>query len=131
MKTCIFQVKYAEQHGVSPDKSAMFFCYMGLASTVARVLIGRVCDFKCVNVQAITQAALYINGAAICLLPQADSYYRLLAYSLVFGFCDGSFGSTMNIQIIGCVKSHLTSKAFGFWLGVTSPSIAAGPPIAG
>ena len=109
----------------------MFFCYMGLASTVARILIGRVCDLKCINAQAITQAALYINGAAICLLSRADTYYRLLAYSVVFGFCDGSFGSTVNIQIIRSVKSHLTSKALGFWLGVTSPSFAAGPPIAG
>lgn len=109
----------------------MFFCYMGVASVIARIAIGRVCDFECVNAETITQAALYINSAAICLLPQANTYYRLLAYSLVFGLCDGSFGSTINFQIFKCVKRHLTSKAFGFWLGVSSPSFALGPPIAG
>ena len=109
----------------------MFFCYLGLTSTVVRILTGHLCDFKFVNAQVIFQTALYINGAAICLLSRADSYYRLLAYSVVYGFCDGLFASTFNIQIIGSVKSHLTSKAIGFYLGLTSPSLAAGPPIAG
>lgn len=124
-------MKYAEQKGVPPDESAIFFCYIGLTSAVARILVGHVCDFKCVKVELITQAAIYINGAAMCVLSRADSYSYFLAYSLVYGFCDGLFGSTVNIQVVGSVKPHLTSKAIGFWLAVTSPSIAAGPPIAG
>lgn len=124
-------MKYAEQNGVPPDESAILFCYMGLTSAVARILVGHVCDFKCVKVELITQAAIYINGAAMCVLSRADSYSYFLAYSLVYGFCDGLFGSTVNIQVVGSVKPHLTSKAIGFWLAVTSPSIAAGPPIAG
>ena len=124
-------MKYAEQKGVSPDESAIFFCYIGLTSAVARILVGHVCDFKCIKVELITQAAIYINGAAMCFLSRADSYSYFLAYSLVYGFCDGLFGSTVNIQVVGSVKPHLISKAIGFWLAVTSPSIAAGPPIAG
>ena len=124
-------MKYAEQKGVPPDESAILFCYIGLTSAVARILVGHVCDFKCVKVELITQAAIYINGVAMCILSRADSYSYFLAYSLVYGFCDGLFGSTVNIQVVGSVKPHLTSKAIGFWLAVTSPSIAAGPPIAG
>ncbi|XP_068744579.1 monocarboxylate transporter 12-like isoform X2 [Montipora capricornis] len=127
----VLLVKYAEQQGLSADKSAMFFCYMGLASAVARITTGRVCDLKFITAQAITQGALYIISGAMCLLPFASTYYQLVAYSLVFGFCDGCYGSSINFQVIGCVKSHFTSRAFGLWLGVTSPSMAAGPPIAG
>ena len=109
----------------------MFFCYMGLASTVSRICVSRICDSQCINAQTIIQGALLSISAATGLLPFASAYSHIMVYALVFGFCDGCFGGCINFQVIGCVQSHCTSKAFGFWMGVTSPSLAAGPPIAG
>ena len=100
-------------------------------SVFFRIITGRICDIKCVNVLHIFHGAVFVVGAATILLPLATSYAGLVAFIIVYGSADGSFNTCVAILLITSVDKRQTARAVGFWSFTMSFTIALGPPFAG
>ena len=107
--------------------------FLGLSSAVGRLLSGRLCDVKFINihVQYINQLGIAITGMATVLLPLARTFVSVAFYTVVFGFADGAFMTTQNVILLGIVGPERRATAFGFGNMLCALAVASGPPLAG
>lgn len=127
----IHLVKYSEELNIPADKASHFYMFLGISSGAARLLIGRLCDVKWVNIRYINQLGIALAGLATSLLPLAKSYVSVALYTAVFGFSDGAFITSQNIILLSIVGPDRRDAAFGFGCMLCSFALAAGPPLAG
>ncbi|KAL9954165.1 hypothetical protein ACROYT_G041666 [Oculina patagonica] len=124
-------VKYSEELNISADRASHFIMFLGISSGGARLLIGRLCDMKAVNIRYINQLGIAVAGLATLLLPLAKSYVSVAFYTAVFGFADGAFITSQNVILLSIVGPERRDAAFGFGCMLCSFALASGPPLAG
>jgi len=61
----------------------------------------------------------------------ASSYAHMIAFVVIYGFCDGLFITTLNVLVITCVSQSQVPFAIDWELQITSIVVAGGPPAAG
>ena len=105
--------------------------FLGISSGVARLLIGRLCDMKSVNIRYINQLGIALAGLVTLLLPLAKSYASVAFYAVAFGFSDGTFITSQNVILLSIVGPERRDAAFGFGCMLCSFAVASGPPLAG
>ena len=116
---------------MSSDSSARLILFLGINVVLGRFIGGFLCSIKRLENLYILQGVLLINGVSTILLTLAQKYEALVAYSVVFGFCDGVMASVFNILILTCVDPSRATSSFGYFLFIVSVTSLAGPPIAG
>ena len=126
-----FQVKFSEERGISSSASARLVLFTGIFVAVGRLAGGFLCSFKKLDNFYILQSVLLVNGVSTVLLTQAHKYGALVAYAIMFGFCDGTMATAVNIIALTCVDHLKAASSFGFFLMVASVTSLAGPPITG
>ncbi|KAJ7377374.1 hypothetical protein OS493_029734 [Desmophyllum pertusum] len=67
-------VKYCLDLGISADSASRLFIFLGLSSSVARIVSGRLCDVTWVNPILIYQFGDLLVGFATVVLPVIRSY---------------------------------------------------------
>ena len=105
--------------------------FLGISSGAARLLIGRLCDMKSVNIRYINQLGIAVAGLVTLLLPLAKSYSSVAFYAVAFGFSDGTFITSQNVILLSIVGPERRDAAFGFGCMLCSFAVASGPPLAG
>ena len=125
------QVKFSEDLGVSSEASSRLILYLGINIVIGRFVCGIICSFKRLNKWYIVQGVLLVNGVWTLLLTLAQNYGALVAYAVVFGFCDGTMATVFNILALTCVDESKAASAFGLALMISSVSAVVGPPISG
>ena len=124
-------MKYSEEQGVSPDNSARLLMFYGLASCIARLLAGRVCDLTWVNPHYVFQVGNFIAALSIIFAPLARSYIHFLVCGLFFGLGTGISISTSNLIFLTCVDERRRASAFGLAGCLASFAVLSSPPLAG
>jgi len=124
-------VRFCEDIGITADAASRLFIYYGLASCIARLISGRLCDFQKVNTFYVYQAAELVLGTTILVVTMASSYAHMIAFVVIYGFCDGLFITTLNVLVITCVSQSQVPFAIGWELQITSIVVAGGPPAVG
>ena len=124
-------MRFSEDIGISADAASRLFIYYGLASCVARLIAGRLCDFQKVNTWYVYQAAELALGTSILVVTMATSYVHMIVFIVFYGFCDGVFSTTLNVLFLTCVSQSQVPFAIGWGLQITSIVVAGGPPVAG
>lgn len=127
----VIQVKYSEDRGMSLDASSRLILFMGINIVLGRFACGFLCSYKRLDNWCIYQALLLVNGVSTMLLTLAQNYEAFVAYSVVFGFCDGAWATVNNIQALTCVDHLRAASAFGFILLAGFVSSMVGPPLSG
>ena len=127
----IIIIKYSEELDISAGKASHFIMFLGISSGVARLLIGRLCDMKSVNIRYINQLGIALAGLVTLLLPLAKSYASVAFYAVAFGFSDGTFMTSQNVILLGIVGPERRDAAFGLGCMLSSFAIASGPPLVG
>lgn len=127
----IIQVKYSEEKGVSPDNSASLLMFYGLASCIARLLAGRVCNLRWVSPHFVFQVGGFASGVSVLLFTVAQSYLSFLLCGVSFGLGNGTVVTTCNLIFLTCVDVKRRASAFGLANCLTSFAIASAPPFAG
>lgn len=102
-----------------------------VASSIGRVVSGKLSDLPQVNSILMQQVAFYFIGLTTMCLPFTDSYFLLLVLCFVLGFSDGCFVALIGPIAFGICGPHGAAQAIGFLLGLCSFGLTAGPPIAG
>ena len=105
--------------------------FLGISSATARLLTGRLCDIKFINIRFVNQLGIAITGVATLLLPLARDYISVAFYTVVFGFADGVFITSQNVILLDIVGPDRRAAAFGFGTMLCSLALACGPPLAG
>ncbi|XP_078351631.1 monocarboxylate transporter 10-like [Oculina patagonica] len=123
-------VKYCEDIGISAQKGSQLFIFIGLASCLARLMTGRLCNDKRVNPVYIYQACLATAGLAAFLLPFATQYWNLIVFSAIYGLSDGIFITTQCFILLTCVDRKRRTASFCILNLLYSFSAAAGGPVA-
>ena len=125
------QVKYSEDCGMSSNASSRLILFMGINIVLGRFAAGFLCSIKRLDNWFILQGVLLINGVSTMLLTLAKNYEELVAYSLVFGFCDGAMATVVNITALTCVDPSRATSALGYILMTASLTSVIGPPLSG
>ena len=131
LKGWFFQVKYCEDIGISAQKRSQLFIYIGLASSVSRLVSGRLCCNERVNPVYIYQSGIVAAGLATFMLHFTTEYWILIAFSVVYGLSDGVFATTQCYILLTIVDSKRTTAAFCIYNVLSSFPSAAGGPVAG
>ena len=125
------QVKYSVDRGMSSAASSRLVLFMGINIVLGRFVSGFLCSIKRLDNWFILQGMAITNGVSTMLLALANSYEWLVAYSVIFGFCDGAMGVLVNIIALTCVDPSKAGSAFGNVLLATSLVTLVGPPLSG
>ena len=125
------QVKYAEEQGLPADSSSRLLMYFGLASCIARLVAGCVCDLTRVNPRYIFQVGSLITAVSVILLPLANSQTRFILCSVSFGVGNGITLTSMNVVLLNCVEAKRRASAFGLANFLSSFSVLSFPPLIG
>lgn len=126
-----WQVKHCLELGISADSASRLFIFIGLASSLARVVTGRLCDTSRVNAIYVHQFGDLLVGIATIVLPLLKGYTGILLFAIVYGIGDGIFVTTMNSLLLFTVDEKRRAAAFGMGSNICSLGIAGGPPLAG
>ena len=124
-------MKYSEDNGITAQAASLLFIYIGLASSVARIITGKLCNNKKVNPVFIHQACMLLASLSAFLLPYATKYRYLIGFSVVYGISDGVFAASQNIIVLSCVDSKRITASFCTNNFLYAFTAAAGGPIAG
>ena len=124
-------MKYAEEQGVSSENSSRLLMYYGLASCIARLTAGRVCDLTGINPRFIFQIGSLVAAVSVILLPLASSYTPFVLCSCFFGLGAGMSMTTTNLILLTCVDAERRASAFGLANFLSSFSVLSSPPLVG
>ena len=127
----VLQVKYSKAVGISAQKASRLFIFVGLASTLGRLVSGKLCNASRVNAVFIYQSSLLLASIATFLLPFVTKHWELILYSAVYGFSDGVFITTNGFIVLSCVDANRRTAAFSINNVLYAITAAAGGPIVG
>ncbi|PFX23335.1 Monocarboxylate transporter 8 [Stylophora pistillata] len=124
-------VKYCEDVGVTAQSASRLFSFIGLSSSLARILTGKLFNNAKINSVFVNQLSLFIAGVAVLLLPLATKYWALVIFSCAYGISDGIFVTTQCYILLSWVDKERATASFCIESLLTSFSVATGGPIAG
>ena len=124
-------MKYCEDNGITAQAASLLFIYIGFASSVARIITGKLCNNKKVNPVFVYQTSVLLASLSAFLLPHATTYRYLIGFSVVNGFSNGVFAASLNFILLSCVDSKRTTAAFCTTNVLYSLTAASSGPIAG
>ncbi|XP_068682739.1 monocarboxylate transporter 8-like [Montipora foliosa] len=124
-------VEFSEEIDITAQEASRLFIFIGLASSIARVITGRLCNEKSVNPVYIYQLSMLTACIATFLLPFSTKYWHLIVFSTAYGLSDGIFITTQCYILLSCVDVKRRTASFAINNVLYSFSAAAGGPIAG
>lgn len=124
-------MRFCEDLGITADMASKLYIYYGLSSAIARVLAGRLCDIRGINPVYLYQSAEFVVGLSTILVTLANDYTALIVFVVIYGFCDGTFITTLNIILLTSVDASKRAAALGWNMQFTTIFMASGPPLAG
>lgn len=125
------KARFCEEKGISLQVASTLYLVLGLCSVFARILVGRICDYKFVDQRFVYQGCLFVLGFSTLLCPLANSFPTVLVYFIAFGLFDGGQSTVANVLVLTSVQERQKARAFGLWLFCLSIIMACGPPLAG
>ncbi|PFX23334.1 monocarboxylate transporter 10-like [Stylophora pistillata] len=124
-------VNYCEDVGITAQSASRLFIFIGLTSSLARILTGQLCNNPKINSVFVYQSSLFVAGVSVLLLPLATKYWALVVFSCAYGISDGIFITTQNYILLSCVDKERATASFCILSLLYSFSAATGGPIAG
>ena len=124
-------MKYCEDLGITAQEASRLFIFIGLASSIARLISGRVCNDPRVNPVFVYQSSLLLAGVSAFLLPFATKYWALVVFSIAYGLSDGIFITLRVLILLSCVDNTRVTASFCIQNTLYALLAATGGPIAG
>ena len=131
MLRLIFLCRFCLDIGITAQEASRLFIFIGLASSIARLVSGRLCNKKAVNPVYIYQASMLLAGLSAFGLPFSTQYWHLIAFSVAYGISDGVFIATGCYITLSCVDSKRVTASFCINNTIYALAAASGGPIAG
>lgn len=120
-----------EEIGITEVVASRLYIYSGVASLLVRPAIGRLNDFKWINMIYIYSVASVLLGLVTLLLPMATTNVHFISYFVIYGLADGTLGSGLSIAVLYSLPERLRPLGFGVFQSVTCVVAACGPALGG
>lgn len=103
---------------------------IGIMTTVGKLLLGILADFRWINTLYLYVATLITMGLALCAIPFAKSYVTLAILSAIVGFLTGNWSifPYVTTKTVGIEK---LAHAYGILMFFAGLGSSLGPPIVG
>ncbi|XP_048586096.1 monocarboxylate transporter 3 isoform X2 [Nematostella vectensis] len=124
-------VRFGQDLGFPSSKTSLLFIYIGICSTVFRVISGQVISRQWMRPLQAVQLAAFIMGSAMLALPRVSKYGHLVVFAVVYGIANGSFAASYTVFLLTAVKPRQAAMGIGFGFLAPSVAIFAGPPTVG
>lgn len=127
----VHMVRYLEEKGFAEVTASRLYIYSGIASLLIRPVIGRLNDFKWINMLHIYFIAAGLEGASTLLFPMATTSTHFIIYFVVYGLADGTLGCGFAIAVLNSLPEKLKPLGFGLYNCLSCISSACGPGLGG
>ncbi|XP_067671755.1 monocarboxylate transporter 10-like [Haliotis asinina] len=124
-------VSYAMNQGISADTAAYLLMALGCATTIGRILSGKIVQYGFLNRLHLHQLTMITTGTAFMILPSIESFAGLLTYSIVLGLVDGCYVVLLPILTSSLIGADKAVLAWCFMSCVCSLTFTLGPPVSG
>ncbi|XP_052061353.1 monocarboxylate transporter 14-like isoform X1 [Mytilus californianus] len=122
---------FASSKGIPGTESALLVSFIGVTNTLGRIFTGFIIDFLHIRSITLYFTAFVVVTIGTFLLPFCISFWQIAVYSIISGFCVGTFTGMRTIVIVDFVGIDHLSHAFGwvsFFQGISCIPV---PPLAG
>ena len=126
-----FQVKYCVDLGISEEKAAQLFLFLGAFMTIGRLGVTVLLAFKKFKVIYLYQICIFIMGISMLTAALVKTYTFFVIFAVVFGAFDGMFIALFYVLIMASVDPAKRPSAMGFVLFINAGFVAGGPPLSG
>lgn len=124
-------VSLAIEEGVEPFKATLLIGIMSIASTLGRLIFGKMADHPKVNRLYLYQLSFLMIGISNTLCPVLTTYPGLVIYSILFGFFEGCYVLLAPVLTGDIVGRDKMAHGVGILFAIKSVPLTLGPIIAG
>ncbi|KAF8147570.1 MFS general substrate transporter [Crassisporium funariophilum] len=115
--------------GISSDFSFYFVAFANASSLFGRYVAGNLCDgLGAMNVMIPFTA---FAGIVTYAWPFAQTKSALIAVTVIYGFCSGSYVSLLSNPLMEMGDTGDVGRRIGMFMSILSIGALAGPPISG
>ena len=125
------KVSLAIEEGIEPFKATLLIGIMSIASTLGRLLFGRIADHPRVNRLYLYQISFLMIGISNTLCPVLTSYPGLICYATAFGFFEGCYVLLAPVLTGDIVGRDKMAHGVGVLFALKSLPLTVGPILAG
>jgi len=120
---------YGIDAGLHPGQIGLLFGGMGIASIVAKPIMGRISDRT--DRRRLIIAGELICASAVAALPWNEGFAGLLFLSLLFGFGEAVIGSSTSAWVADLCKEKSLGSAMGVFGTIMDTGHVGGPILTG
>lgn len=127
-----FQVTFAKDKQITASKSSLLFIYIGIFSTLSRIVIGKIIERKWLTPIQGVQFSSFLIGISLILFSQAKIYSHFITFAVFYGFANGGYTVSQAVFYMTCF-SDLKMASVGWTTAYVFSAVALfiGPPFAG
>ena len=116
---------------IDGEQAAFLLSVIGIANTVARLILGWLSDQSWVNRLYLYNYCLVICGISIGLSPFCTTYNTQAMYCALFGITSGAYVGLTSVVLVDLLGLEKLTNAFGLLLMFQGIASVIGPPVIG
>ncbi|ESO84236.1 hypothetical protein LOTGIDRAFT_94870, partial [Lottia gigantea] len=124
-------VSYGVTNGIPVSKCTYFVMVLSGATTIGRLVSGRIVQKGYLNSLHFIQLCMIVIGVLFMILPTITSFAGLLPFIAFLGLVDGCYVVLLPMVTCSLVDYNDAILAWGMLAGTCSLSVTIGPPAAG
>lgn len=125
-------MSFAKSKQITASKSSLLYIYIGILSTISRIVMGKIIERKWLTpIQGVQFSSLLI-GCSLIFFSQAKHYSHFIIFAIVYGFGNGSYQVSQAVFYMTCF-TDIKMASVGWTTGYVFSAVALfiGPPFAG
>eukprot|EP00092_Neocalanus_flemingeri_P033997 GFUD01036968.1.p1 GENE.GFUD01036968.1~~GFUD01036968.1.p1 ORF type:complete len:612 (-),score=85.76 GFUD01036968.1:1173-3008(-) len=127
----VYTVDRAEQWGMDGDQAAFLLSVIGIANTIARLILGWLSDRSWINRLYLYNSCLIICGISMGLSVFCNTYHTQAVYCAIFGITSGAYVGLTSVVLVDLLGLDKLTNAFGLLLMFQGIASVIGPPVIG
>jgi len=127
----VYTVDRAEQWGMAGEQAAFLLSVIGIANTVARLILGWLSDRTWVNRLYLYNSCLVVCGISMGLSVFCTTYNTQAVYCAIFGITSGAYVGLTSVVLVDLLGLDKLTNAFGLLLMFQGIASVMGPPVIG
>ena len=113
------------------DDAAFLISVIGIANTIARLLLGWLSDRQGINRLYLYNSCLVVCGISMGLSSYMTTYASQALYCAIFGVTSGAYVGLTSVVLVDLLGLDKLTNAFGLLLMFQGIASIIGPPIIG
>jgi len=127
----VYTVDRAVLWGMDGEQAAFLLSVIGIANTIARLILGWLSDRSWINRLYLYNSCLVICGISMALSPFCTTYNTQAVYCALFGITSGAYVGLTSVVLVDLLGLDKLTNAFGLLLMFQGIASVMGPPVIG